>query len=94
MLRKTHPQNQPASSSTSLPALGSEALRRPGKERVTKLNEIDAVQMNNHQTQLEEAIGMTSQEIGSIKELLQRLFVPQAPTTTRGDNVVAERRAR
>ena len=35
-----------------------------------------------------------SQEIGPIKELLERLFVPQAPTTTRGDNAVEERRAK
>ena len=35
---------------------------------------------------------MMSQEIGTIKELLERLFVPQAPKTTRGDNVVEERR--
>ena len=33
-----------------------------------------------------------SQEIGTIKELLKRLFVPQAPETTRGDNAVEERR--
>ena len=49
--------------------------------------------MNNRQAQLEEAIGMMSQEIGTIKELLKRLFVPQAPMTTRGDNVVEERHA-
>ena len=50
--------------------------------------------MNNRQTQLEEAVGMMSQEIGTIKELLERLFVPQAPTTTRGDNAVEERCAK
>ena len=55
-----------------------------------KPNEIDAVQMNNHQAQLEEAVGMMSQEIGTIKELLKRLFVPQASTTTRGDDAVEE----
>ena len=48
--------------------------------------------MNNRQTQLEEAIGMMSQEIGTIKELLERLFGPPAPTTTRGDNAVEEQR--
>ena len=46
--------------------------------------------MNNHQTQFEEAVGMMSQEIGIIKELIERLFVLQAPTTTRGDNAVEE----
>ena len=55
---------------------------------------MDAIQMNAHQVQLEEAIGMISQEIGTIKELLERLFVPQAPATTRGDNVVEERRTK
>ena len=33
-----------------------------------------------------------SQEISTIKGLLERLFVPQAPTTTRGDVTVEERR--
>ena len=47
--------------------------------------------MNNCQVQLEEAVGMMSQEISTIKELLKRLFVPQAPTTMKGDNAVEER---
>ena len=34
-----------------------------------------------------------SQEIGTIKELLQRLFIPQALTITRGDTAAEERRA-
>ena len=76
MLRKARPQNQLASSSTSPPALGFEAPKSPGKEIVTELNEIDAVQMNNRQAQLKEAIGVMSQEIGTIKELLERLFIP------------------
>ena len=37
---------------------------------------------------------MMSQEIGIIKELLERLFVPHGLTTTRGDNAVEERRAK
>ena len=49
---------------------------------------MNVVQMNAHQVQLEEAVGMMSQEIGMIKELLERLFVPQAPATTKGDNIV------
>ena len=53
--------------------------------------EIDAVQMNARQVQLEEAVRMMSQEMSTIKELLERLFVPQVPATTRGDNVVEER---
>ena len=51
---------------------------------------MDAVQMNAHQVQLEEAVGVMSQEIGTIKELLKRLFVPQALATTRGDNTMEE----
>ena len=43
--------------------------------------------MNNRQAQLEEAVGVMSQEIGTIKQLL----VPRAPTTTRGDTVVKKR---
>ena len=61
--------------------------------KVTEPNEIDAVQMNNRQAQLKKAVGMMSQEIGTIKELLERLFVPQASTTTKGDNAIEERRA-
>ena len=64
------------------------------KEKVTEPNEIDVVHMNNYQAHLEEAVGMMSQEIGTIKELLKRLFVPQASTTTRGDNAVEERCAK
>ena len=48
--------------------------------------------MNNRHTQLDEAVGMMSQEIGTIKELLERLFIPQPLMTTRGDNAVEERR--
>ena len=55
-----------------------------------ELTEIDAVQMNAHQVQLEEAVGVMSQEISTIKELLKRLFVPQAPVTTRADDSVKE----
>ena len=46
--------------------------------------------MNKRQAQLEEAVGMMSQEIDTIKEFLERLFIPQVPTTMRGDNVVEE----
>ena len=92
MPRRTRSQTQLASSSTSLLASSPEAPRRLGNEKVTELNEIDAVQMNNCQAQLEEAIGMMSQEIGTIKELLERLFIPQALITTKGDNAVEERR--
>ena len=36
---------------------------------------------------------MMSHEIGTIKELLQRLFVLPAVTTTKGDSAVEEQRA-
>ena len=55
-----------------------------------ELSEIDATQMNSHQAQLEEAVGAMSLEISTIKEFLEKLFVPQAPTTTRGDVTVEE----
>ena len=42
--------------------------------------------------QLEEAVGVMSQEIGIIKQLLERLLVPQALTMTKGDTAVEERR--
>ena len=75
---------------TSLSASNPEAPKRPGKEKATELTEIDAVQMNARKVQLEEAVGVMSQEMSTIKELLKRLFVPQAPATTRGDNAVEE----
>ena len=77
-----------------MPTSSPVAPRRLGKEKATEQTEIGAVQMNAHQVQLEEAVGMMSQEMSTIKELLERLFVPQAPATTRGDNVVEERRTK
>ena len=58
-----------------------------------ELTEVEVAQMNNRQVQLEEAVGVMSQEIGTIKQLLERLLVPWAPTTTKGDTAVEERRA-
>ena len=52
---------------------------------------IDAVQMNARQVQLEEVVGVMSQEMSTIKELLERLFNLQAPATTRGDDAIEER---
>ena len=49
--------------------------------------------MTNRQALLEEAVGVMSQEIGIIKQLFQRLLVPRALTTTKGDTAVEERRA-
>ena len=71
MPRKTRSQNQPASSSTSPLASSSEIPKRLGKEKVTELAEVEAAQMNNRQAQLEEAVGVMSQEIGIIKQLLE-----------------------
>ena len=55
-----------------------------------ELTEVEATQMKNHQAQLEEVVGVMSHEIGTIKQLLERLFVPRAPATTRGDITVEE----
>ena len=55
-----------------------------------ELTEVEAAQMNNHQAQLEEVVGVMSQEISIIKQLLERLLVSPAPTTTRGDTTVEE----
>ena len=60
----------------------------------TELLEIDATWINNRQVQLEEAVGPMSLEMSTIKELLERLFLPQALTTTTGDVVVEERRTK
>ena len=48
--------------------------------------------MANRQMQLEETVGAMSQEISTIKQLLDRLVVPRAPTTTRGETAIEERR--
>ena len=71
MPQKTCSQNQPASSSTSPLASSSEVPRRPRKEKVMELTEIEVAQMNNRQAQLEEAVRVMSQEIGIIKQLLE-----------------------
>ena len=92
MPQRTRSQTQPASSSASPTMLNPEAPERPRKEKTTELSEIDATRINNRQAQLEEAVGAMSQEMSTIKELLKRLFVPQAPMTTRGDVAVEERR--
>ena len=92
MPRRTRSQTQPASSSASPTASNPKAPRRRRKEKTTELSEMDAMMINHRQAQLEEALGVMSQEMSTIKELLERLFVPQAPTTTRGDVAVEERR--
>ena len=60
---------------------------------MVELTEVEAAQMTNRQAQLEEAIKVMSQEIGTIKQLLKRLLVPRALKTTKGDTVAKERRA-
>ena len=52
---------------------------------------MDVARIRDRQVQLEEAIGAMSQEMSNIKGLLERLLVPQAPTTIRGDVAVEER---
>ena len=92
MPRKTRLQNQPASSLTSPSALSFEVPKRPGKEKVAGLTEVEVTQMSNRQAQLEEAVGVMSQEIGTIKQLLEGLLVSRALVMTKGDTAVEERR--
>ena len=92
MPRKTHSQNQTTSSSTSPPASSSEIPRRPRKEKATELTEVEAAQMSNRQAHLEETVGVKSQEIGTIKQLLERVIVPRALAMVRVDTAVEERR--
>ena len=54
---------------------------------------IDVVQMNVYQAQLEEAVGIMSQEMSTIKELFERLFIPQVPAAVKSDNAVEEQQA-
>ena len=89
----TIPRKKPASCSTSPQASSSEVSRRPGKEKILELIEVEATQMMNRQTQLEEAVGAMSQEIGIIKQLLDRLLIPRTLTVTRGKIAMEERRA-
>ena len=58
-----------------------------------ELIDVKATQMTNRQAQLEEAVGVMSQEIGKIKQLLERLLIPRAPMMTKGDTAVEERHA-
>ena len=41
-----------------------------------ELTEVEVAQISNLQVQLEETVGVMSQEIGTIKQLLERLLVP------------------
>ena len=59
---------------------------------MVELAEVDTAQMATRQMQLEETLGAMSQEIGTIKQLLNRQVVPRAPTTTRGENAIEEQR--
>ena len=52
--------------------------------------EVDTAQMTNLHAQLEEPVGVMSQEIGTIKQLLKRLLVPRAPTETKGETAIEE----
>ena len=83
MPRRTRSQNRPASNLTSPQASSSEVPRKPGKEQMVEQVAVEATQMTNRQAQLEEAVGVMSQEIGTIKQLLERLLVLRAPTATR-----------
>ena len=47
--------------------------------------------MSNRQAQLEKTMRTMSQEMSTINGLLERLFAPQAPMTTRGGVAVEER---
>ena len=44
---------------------------------MVELAEVDATQMANRQMQLEETVGVMSQEIGIIKQLLDKLVLPE-----------------
>ena len=57
---------------------------------MVELTEVEATQMNNRQPQLKEVVGVMSQEIGTIKQLLERLLVPRALMTTNGDTAAKE----
>ena len=74
MQRRTRSQTQPPSSSTSPTASNPEAPKRPRKEKVTELSDMDMIRISNHQAQLEEAIRTMSQEMSNIKGLLERLL--------------------
>ena len=60
---------------------------------MVELTKANVAQMTNRQAQLEETVGVMSQEIGTIKKLLERLLVPRAPTVTKGKTFTEERRA-
>lgn len=52
---------------------------------------VDIAQMPSRQMQLEKAVGAMSQEINTIKQLLERLVAPQAHMVIRGETAAEER---
>ena len=57
-----------------------------------ELTKVNVAQMTNRKAQLEETVGVMSQEIGTIKQLLERLLILQALMATRGETAIEERR--
>ena len=79
MLSKTRSQNliqnQPSESQNQ--ALASDPPQRPGKEKAPEHTEIDLAQVASRQVQLEGMMEETNQAVHTIKELLERMVLPQ-----------------
>ena len=74
-------QNQPSESQNQ--AYASDPPQRPGKEKAPKHIVIDLAQVANRQAQLEGMVEETNHAVHTIKELLERMVLPQGQQTQR-----------
>ena len=74
-------QNQSSESQNQAPASGP--LQRPGKEKAPEHVEIDLAQVASRQMQLEGMLEETNQIVHTIKELLEKMVLPQSQNTQR-----------
>ena len=72
-------QNQPSESQNQDPA--SNLPQRPRKEKVPEHTKIDLAQVASRQVQLEGMMEETNQAVHTIKELLERMVLPQIQKT-------------
>ena len=74
-------QNQPSESQNQAPAF--DPPQRSGKEKVPKHTEVDLAQVACQQAQLEGMMEETNQAVHTIKELLERMVLPQGQQAPR-----------
>ena len=83
-------QNQPSESQNQAHAL--DPHQRPVKEKMPEHTEIDLAQVASWQAQLEGMVEETNQVVHTIKELLERMVLPQVQQTPRSRPTTEEAR--